>query len=123
MLIIVQKCKSIKKEILSQLIWHLIRYNWSSIDYSVAPERCQVPISIVAVNPIEVFERIDRIYSELNIYGGGFEPLISSCTDFSYKNKFSYKLKEDEQFCLIGMLDAAMRNNDYIDQNSANEVC
>ena len=33
------------------------------------------------------------------------------------------KLKVNEHWCLIGMLDAGMRINDNIDPNWANEVC
>ena len=68
-----------KKKIKSQQFWHLICQNWSNIDYSMAPQRWKVPISIVAVNHIEVIDQIDWLHNELNIYGGGFEPLISSC--------------------------------------------
>ena len=48
----------------------------------MAPRRWKVPISIVAVNHIEVIDHIDWLHNELNIYGGGFEPLISSCWFF-----------------------------------------
>ena len=48
----------------------------------MVPHRWKVPIFIVAVNHIEVIEYIDWLYNELNIYGGGFEPLISSCWFF-----------------------------------------
>ena len=48
-----------KKEIKSQSFWHLICQNWSSIDDSMVPERRKVPISIVAVNHIEVIAHID----------------------------------------------------------------
>ena len=51
------------------MFWHLICQNWSSIDYSMAPQRCKVPISIVAVNHIEVIGHIDWFHNELNIYG------------------------------------------------------
>ena len=71
-----------KKEIKSQSFWHLICQNWSSIDNSMAPQRWKVPISIVAVNHIEVIDHIDWLHNELNIYGRGFEPLISSCWFF-----------------------------------------
>ena len=37
----------------------------------MVPQRCKVPISIVAVNHIEVIGRIDWLHNELNIYGGG----------------------------------------------------
>ena len=50
----------------------------------MAPQSWKVPISIVAVNRIEVIDHIDWLHNELNIYGGGFEPLISSCADLSY---------------------------------------
>ena len=58
----------------------------------MTPQRCEVPISIVAVNHIEVIDHIDWIHDVLNIYGGLFEPLISSCTDFSYVIQFFYAL-------------------------------
>ena len=44
----------------------------------MAPEKCEVPISIVAVNHIEVIDHINWLHNELNIYGGEFEPFISS---------------------------------------------
>ena len=47
----------------------------------MAPERWEVPISIVAVNRIEVTDHIDWLHNELNIYDGGFD---YSCPDFSY---------------------------------------
>ena len=65
--------------------------NWSSIDYSMAPKSCKIPISIVAVNCIEDIDHIDWLHNELNIYGGGFE-LISSCADLSYLIQFFYLL-------------------------------
>ena len=66
--------------------------NWSSIDYSMAPQSCKVPISIVTVNCIEDIDHIDRLHNELNIYGGGFEPLISSYADLSYLIQIFYLL-------------------------------
>ena len=47
--------------------------------------RWKVPISIFAVNHIEVIDHIDWLHIELNIYGGGFEPLA-----FSYVILFFY---------------------------------
>ena len=44
----------------------------------MVPQNCKVPISIVAVNCIEDIDHIDWLHNELNIYGGGFEPLTSS---------------------------------------------
>ena len=41
-----------------------------------------MPIFIVAVHHIQAIDHIDWLYNELNIYGGGFEPLISSCSFF-----------------------------------------
>ena len=60
-----------KKKNKSQLFWHLICQIWSSINNSVAPQRWKVPISIVAVNHIEVIDHIDWLHNELNVYGGG----------------------------------------------------
>ena len=48
----------------------------------MAPQRQKVPISIVAVNHIEVIDHIDWLHDELNIYGGEFEPHTSSCWFF-----------------------------------------
>ena len=48
----------------------------------MAPQRWKVPISIVAVNHIEVIDHIDWLRNELNVYDGGFEPL-SPHADFS----------------------------------------
>ena len=48
----------------------------------MVPQRRKVPNSIVAVNHIEVIDHIDWLHNELNIYSGGFEPLISSCWFF-----------------------------------------
>ena len=45
----------------------------------MAPQRWKVPISIIAVNHIEAIDHIDWLHNELDIFGGGFEPLISSC--------------------------------------------
>ena len=42
------------------------------------------------------------------------------------KSSYSFnmvKLKVNEHWCLIGMLDAGMRINDNIDSNWANEIC
>ena len=58
----------------------------------MAPQMCKVPISIVAVNRIEVIDHIDWLHNELNIYSEGFEPLISSCADLSYLIQFFYPL-------------------------------
>ena len=73
-----------KKEIKSQSFWHLICQNWSSIDDSMVPQRWKVHISIVAVavNHIEVIDDIDWLHDAINIFSGGFEPLISSCWFF-----------------------------------------
>ena len=49
----------------------------------MAPQRWKVPISIVAVNHIEAIDHIDWLHNELNIYGGGFEPL-SPHADFFF---------------------------------------
>ena len=70
LLIIVQMCKKHEEEFLSPLFWHPICHNLSRIDYSIPPQRCEVPISIVAVNRIEVIDHIVWFYNELNIYGG-----------------------------------------------------
>ena len=48
----------------------------------MARQRWKVPISIFAVNHIEVIYHIVWLHIEINIYGGGFEPLISSCWFF-----------------------------------------
>ena len=48
----------------------------------MVPQRWKVPFSIFAVNDIEVIDHIDWLHNELNIYGGGFEPLISLCWFF-----------------------------------------
>ena len=58
----------------------------------MAPQSCKVPISTVAVNFIEDIDDIDWLHNERNIYGGGFEPLISSCADLSYLIQFFYLL-------------------------------
>ena len=85
-------CKNLKAGNFITIIWHFICHNWSSIDFSMAPQRCKVPISIVAVNHTEVIDHIGSLHNELNIYGGGFEPLISSCVDHSYLIQFFYPL-------------------------------
>ena len=51
----------------------------------------KVPISVIATNRIEVIDHTDWLHNKLNIYGGGFKPLISSCTD-SYVIQFFYSL-------------------------------
>ena len=84
--------KHLKEEILSQLIWPLIYYIWSNIDYSMASQRCKVPIPTVAVNSIEVIDHTDWLHNELNIYGGGFESLISLCANFSWVIRFFHSL-------------------------------
>ena len=58
----------------------------------MAPQKCEVPISIVAVYRIDVIDHIDWLHNELNIYGGGFEPLTSSCADLYYLIQFFYPL-------------------------------
>ena len=55
-----------KKEIKSQYFWHLICQNWSSIDHSMAPERWKVPISIVAVNHIDLTDWFNIMVNDLN---------------------------------------------------------
>ena len=63
-------------------------------------QRWKVPISIVAVPVIhiEVIDHIDWLYNELNIYGGGFEPLISSCW-FFLRNPNFFILNFDLPMC------------------------
>ena len=50
----------------------------------MAHQSYKVPISNVAVNCFEDIDHINLLHIELTIYGGGFEPLISSCADLSY---------------------------------------
>ena len=53
----------------------------------MVPQRWKVPISIVAVNHIEVIDHIDWLHNELNIYGGDLNHL-SPHADFSYVISF-----------------------------------
>ena len=62
------------------------------IKINLTPQSCKVPISIVAVNCFEDIDHIDWLHKELNIYGGGMEPLTSSCADLSYLIQFFYLL-------------------------------
>ena len=57
---------SMKKEIKSQLFWHLICQNWSSIDNSMPPQRWKVPIFIVAENRIDHTDWLEIMVDDLN---------------------------------------------------------
>ena len=60
----------------------------AGIDNSMAPQRWKVLISIVAVNHIEVIDHNDWLHNELNIYGGGSEPLSPHADFFSLRYPF-----------------------------------
>ena len=62
----VLKCENNMKEIISQSFWHLICQNRLSIDNSMAPQRWKVPISIVAVIPIDHTDWLDIMVDDLN---------------------------------------------------------
>ena len=68
----------------------------------MAPQRCKVPISIVAVNHIKVTDLIDWLYMELSIYVGGFEPFISLDADIlAQSNSFDLPMCENEQVVIV----------------------
>ena len=73
----------------------------------MARQRWKVPISIFAVNHIEVIDRIVWLHIEINIYGGGFEPLISSCWLFKrnsillFLNLIYQKMCRNEQVVIF----------------------
>ena len=77
---------SIKKELTHNNFDTSFVQNWSSIDNSMAPQRWKVPISIVAVNHIEVIDHIELLHNELAISMAGDLNHLSSHADFFLRN-------------------------------------
>ena len=60
--------KHIEGKIITISLSPYLLYYWSSIDYSMAPQRCQVLISIVTVHRIEDISHFDWLHNDLKSY-------------------------------------------------------